>query len=63
MKTEYYYWVKGIRMTEEQYHSLTSADYDEMRKFWAGCMTKEQANTFVAKYPYNWPDNKRTGSL
>ena len=51
MKTVYYEWVKGTRMTREKYESLKSRDYVRISKFWAGCMTKEEVAQFKKDFP------------
>ncbi len=40
-------------MSEEQYKSLTNADVEEIKAFWAGCLSKEENKKVVAKYPDN----------
>ena len=49
----YWTWIEGIRMSEEKAKSLRTQDIKDMKKFWAGCMTKEQQQEFVKKYPDN----------
>lgn len=46
-----YAWVKGTRMSWEKYESLTDDDYARIRKFWAGCMNKDEITKFKTDFP------------
>jgi hypothetical protein len=51
VKTIYWAWVKGVRMSEERYARLTDEDYQFMSKFWAGCCSKEEEEKFKKEFP------------